>query len=554
MTLAELRTRVHLGEDSTRQFKADVRNGESLAAELAAFANSDGGTIFLGVADDGALPGLDRESVRRVNQLIGNAASLLVRSPLVVSTENVALENGGIVIVVRVPKGLDKPHFDKNGVIWLKVGADKRRVNTKEELRRFFQMSDQFHADELPTGASLADLDLLRFRDFLRDVYDELLPELSDDRLRLLQNLNLATNEGALNLGGLLLFGERPERHKPQFTVKAVRYAGTAIHTTDYVDTQDFHGPLRRVYDDALAFILRNLHRRQAGRGVNAPGTLEIPALVFEELLVNALVHRDYLINAPIRLFVFDDRVEIINPGHLPNHLTVAKIRAGNSVIRNPILASFVAKGVLPYRGMGTGVRRAVEAWPAIEFINDPDSALLTTVVRRPEGFDTDEAGAGSVETDRPSVEPEDAAAPPSVETDRPSVETERPSVETERPSVETERPSVETERPSVEPEDSAAPPSVETVRPSVEPEHPGEPPSVETGGPSVEVGDAEEAATAQRVLDYLADHPTETLAGLARALGRSTRAIEMQTANLRAKGRLRHVGPRKGGRWEVIG
>lgn len=123
MRIQELQSQVSLGEDSTRQFKADVRNAESLASEMAAFANSEGGTIYLGVADDGSAPGLDKTDVARINQLISNAASQLVKSPLTVRTENIALESGRLVIVLTVPKGLDKPYFDKSGVIWLKTGA-----------------------------------------------------------------------------------------------------------------------------------------------------------------------------------------------------------------------------------------------------------------------------------------------------------------------------------------------------------------------------------------------------------------------------------------------
>jgi ATP-dependent DNA helicase RecG len=169
----------------------------------------------------------------------------------------------------------------------------------------------------------------------------------------------------------------------PQFVVKAIRYPGNTIHQTDYLDTEDFAGPLRKIFDDALAFVMRNLHKVQAGRGVNAPGTPEIPELVFEEMLVNALVHRDYLVSAPIRLFIFDDRIEIISPGHLPNNLTVDKIRTGNSNIRNPILVSFVAKGLLPYHGLGSGITRALEAWPRIDFKNDHDGCLFTVTIHR---------------------------------------------------------------------------------------------------------------------------------------------------------------------------
>ncbi|MCC5840387.1 MAG: putative DNA binding domain-containing protein [Opitutales bacterium] len=385
MTPKEFQTQIALGEDSKRQFKADLHNAESLAAEMAAFANSEGGRIFIGVADDGSTPGLSPEQVARVNQLIGNAASQLVRSPLTVQTENISLGKGRVSIVLSVPKGLDKPYFDKNGVIWLKTGADKRRVNSKEELRRLFQFSDQFHADELPTKAGIEKLDKLRFRDFLRDVYRREFPDSKSERLRLLQNMNLATDDGFLNLAGVLMFAERPEWIKPQFVVKAIRYPGNAFHVSEYIDTEDFEGPLKKVFDDALGFIMRNLHKVQAGRGVNAPGLPEIPESVFEELLVNALVHRDYLVNAPIRLFIFDNRIEIISPGHLPNNLTVEKIRTGNSNIRNPILVSYVAKGLLPYHGLGSGIKRALEQWPEIEFFDDHDGCLFrVTVPRKP--------------------------------------------------------------------------------------------------------------------------------------------------------------------------
>lgn len=85
-----------------------------------------------------------------------------------------------------------------------------------------------------------------------------------------------------------------------------MRYPGNTIHISEYNDTEDFTGPLQRIFEDAMAFIMRNLHKIQAG-GVNSPGVPEIPPVVFEELLVNALVHRDYLIDAPVRIFIYDN-------------------------------------------------------------------------------------------------------------------------------------------------------------------------------------------------------------------------------------------------------
>jgi ATP-dependent DNA helicase RecG len=383
MRKSTLKSIASKGEDSQLQFKMDIRNVDALAAEMVAFSNSEGGRILIGVTDAGELVGVPRKDLGRINQLISNAASQHVRSPISPLTENVVVGKGQIVIVVTVPKGIDKPYFDRSGIIWLKSGSDKRRVNSKEELRRLFQMSDQFHADELPTQAGLEVLDKLRLRDFLKAYFERDLPESPEALGRLLQNMNLTVKEGRLNLAAVLLFAERPEWIAPQFIVKAVRYPGNEIHISKYIDSEDFAGPMQKIFDDSLAFILRNLHKVQDGRGVNAPGVPEIPPSIFEELLVNALIHRDYLVSASIRLFIFDNRIEIVSPGHLPNNLTVEKIRHGNSIIRNPILVSYASKGILPYRGLGSGIKRALEAWPGIDFADDRDGCLFTVTVHR---------------------------------------------------------------------------------------------------------------------------------------------------------------------------
>ena len=132
MDIEQLTDLVGCGEDSKNQFKVNVKNPDSLAAEMAAFANSEGGTIYIGVADDGSVPGLSPKNVGRINQLISNTASQHVRSPISVFTENVRVGKECIVIILKIPKGIDKPYFDKNGVIWLKTGSDKRRVNSRK--------------------------------------------------------------------------------------------------------------------------------------------------------------------------------------------------------------------------------------------------------------------------------------------------------------------------------------------------------------------------------------------------------------------------------------
>ena len=131
-----------------------------------------------------------------------------------------------------------------------------------------------------------------------------------------------------------------------------------------------------------MSFITRNLRKVQNDKDFNTEGELEIPKIVLEELVVNAIIHRDYFIEAPINIFIFDNRIEIISPGKLPNNLTIENIKHGISVIRNPIITSFAAK-ILPYRGIGSGIVRAIKHYDKIDFINDTESERFSAIIHR---------------------------------------------------------------------------------------------------------------------------------------------------------------------------
>ena len=313
MTAEQLQALILLGEHSRQQFKRRISHPDALAAELVAFSNSGGGTLLIGVDDDGAIAGLDAAEVRRSNQMLSNTASQHMRPPISFQTENVQTEQG-LVIVVSIPDGISKPYLDHQGRIWIKQGADKRQLIAREELQRMFQRAALGYADVVPVAdTTSADLNEIAFRRYLEQHYGD-----NSDYAKLpldavLQNLGLGDGR-ELNLSGLLLFGSNPQRWRPVCSVKAVAFPGTRLTDTRYLDSQDIGGTLINQYTEALAFIKRNLHRVQGDQGFNSPGILEIPELLLQELLVNALVHRDYFTSAPIRIMVFTDRLEIIAP------------------------------------------------------------------------------------------------------------------------------------------------------------------------------------------------------------------------------------------------
>lgn len=386
MEAIELLELIGRGEDSHTQFKANITNPQSLAGDLVAFSNSSGGRIIIGVDDDDSIVGLSNDDIRRINQLIANVATNNVRPSINPETENVPVSDT-IVMVVNVREGISKPYSDNSGVFWVKCGSDKRRVTSREEIQRLLQGAALVHADEIPVqGTTTSDIDLKHFKDFYKRQYGEDLDANEDDAAgkpalgQLLRNLGLAKGE-ELNLAGLMLFGERPQRFRPALVAKAVAFVGDDPAGDKYRDSEDIAGCLRDLHKQTMSFLTRNLHRRQGNKGFNTEGDLEVPADALDELVVNMLLHRDYFISAPWRVFVFDDRIEIISPGHLPNNITVENIKNGVSNIRNPIIASFATKE-LPYRGIGTGIRRALAAIPDLEL--EPDHDLNQFTVRIP--------------------------------------------------------------------------------------------------------------------------------------------------------------------------
>ncbi|NHB62692.1 RNA-binding domain-containing protein [Photorhabdus sp. RW14-46] len=382
METQELLAIIARDEDSRHQFKADVNNASSLGAEMVAFSNGTGGLILIGVNNgDGSRSGLTREDIGRINQVIANAATNNVRPPINPVTENIQLPDG-LVIAVHIEQGISKPYMDTQGYVWVKNGSDKRRVTAREELQRMFQEAALIHADETPvSGTSVADIDQEFFDSFFEGEYGERVEEQGISRSQLLENMNLAKN-GQLNICGTLLFASRPQIRLPVFIVKAVTFPGVDIEDEHYIDSQDINGKLSDVFQKVLGFVLANIRHIQNKQSFNSLGEPEIPRIVLEELISNALIHRDYFVSAPVKVLVFADRIEIISPGHLPNNLTIENIKMGNSNIRNPILASFASK-VLPYRGLGSGIKRAIKAYPDIELIDNREGNTFKAIISR---------------------------------------------------------------------------------------------------------------------------------------------------------------------------
>ena len=382
MDTLELLSIIGRGETSKVQFKELLDSETSIAAEMIAMSNSKGGIIIFGVKDKtGEITGLDYEQLQKIGNRIATIATDSIKPQIFITTESLSVnfeDDHRNVLIVHIEEGFAKPYKDNNGTIWLKQGCDKRKLTDNNELFRLFQQNGNVYIDEIIVpNTSVNDINKEKVSKYLVEINDED----AEQTETLYRNLNILKN-GSLSLGGLLFFSNNPQKYRPAFCIKAVSFFGNDSAGTEYRDSIDIVGTIPEMFTDGMKFFNTSLHHTQQGQNYNSTGVLEISQIALEELLQNALTHRDYSKNAPIRIFIFDNRVEIISPGALPNSQTVDSIKLGNAVVRNNLINTFASK-LMKYRGTATGIRRALKEQSNIEFFNDVDGEQFIVTIPR---------------------------------------------------------------------------------------------------------------------------------------------------------------------------
>jgi predicted HTH transcriptional regulator len=385
MDSAELLSIIKRGESSKVQFKERMPHPDSFAHELIAFSNSQGGIIVFGVNDKtGDLHGLSFAEIQQINQQIVNIASQKVYPPVYLVTDTITV-NDNQIIVVNVEEGISKPYKDSNGTIYVKNGSDKRKVTSNDEIARLLG-SKNLLADEMEIfNSGIKDLDARLFSEYFKKEFGM---SYEEKGLALEEALiaKKVMRNNHLTLAGLLFFGNEPQSYRPAFSIKAVMFAGNDIGNSNYRSKpEDLAGTIPELFKQGMLYLKSCIRYLQNGQGFNSHGIPEVSVIALEEVLQNALIHRDYFKNAPVRLLVFDNRIEIISPGKLPNSLTVAEVKYGNPVMRNNQIALF-ASHTLPYSGLGSGLRRAFANQPDMELENDIEGEQFIVRFPRKEG------------------------------------------------------------------------------------------------------------------------------------------------------------------------
>lgn len=372
MNRTELMELIRGGEDSVADFKRDDVENHQLARTLVSFLNLEGGTVLLGVEDDGNIIGATRD---RLEEWVTELCRVKIEPPIIplLSWARDA-EPGRDVLAVRVTRGPDKPYariHNRRKTYYIRVGNTSREAS-REELERLYQASGRLRYGLKPVpGAGLDAFDLRRLRNYFTHVLGGTAPEGDDPDSweTLLRNLEIMTESAGqlvATIDGLLLFGRKPDRYVPQSGIRAICFPGPEPDYAARAD-QDLEGPMvplmaedgsimeTGLVEQAWDFVRRNTMPTARLERFRRIDNWEYPEDVVREAVVNALVHRDYSIaGTDIMLAIYSDRMEIQSPGKLPNTVTPDGMRLGMRYARNQTLVNVMRDfGQIEARGMG---------------------------------------------------------------------------------------------------------------------------------------------------------------------------------------------------------
>jgi len=375
-SIRDIERQIRVGEDSQTEFKEVLlgKRGvkspdtESIAGEMVAFANAEGGTLLLGINDDGGVVGLPQDRLKDIEEWIINIATNNctppirphLRKELLCTTEDQEVS----IILVEIRRGLFV-HATKSGRHYERVGSSKQIITGALLARIFQERGRDFVFDEQAIhDASIEDLD----QEKLREYFGSSPTSITWKDLLLNTEIVVSGRDDILRptVAGLLAFGKTPQSHIHLSFIEAAVYRGFDLTSDDLIHSEQIKGRVDDQIEGAIKFVNRFMlkpARKMVGR-MDYP-QYDLDAI--QEAIVNAVAHRDYSIRgSKIRLFLYADRIEIYSPGGLPNNLTLEKIPY-RAVTRNELLVSFLSKmtsertGLAYLESRGEGVRRILD-------------------------------------------------------------------------------------------------------------------------------------------------------------------------------------------------
>ena len=311
------------GESEKVEFKESLSVKEEIGESVSAFANSEGGKILVGISDFGDVRGIQvgKKSIEELANYIKQNTDNHIYPSI-----KVEIANGKNVLVLEVKECTDKPVFFR-GKAYKRVGKSNHFLSASEIRKLAKEGTKDYWDEKICEGASLKDIDEEKVMWFLeqREKHRNMKKEMKISFNTFLENIKAIKNNKPTN-AGILFFGKDPLKFFSSAQLRAVRIKGKEVSGL-IIDRIDCNGTLWQMVEQIEEFLKKHINfiGLRTEKSFQREDKFDIPIKALRELIINALIHRDYETTADARIFIFDDGVEVINPGHFPKGVTPAK-------------------------------------------------------------------------------------------------------------------------------------------------------------------------------------------------------------------------------------
>lgn len=329
------------GQESSRlEFKSIIPASVKIIRTIIGFCNAKGGKLVIGVKDDGTIQGISEDDAHQAMECLDHAIYEACTPPILPLVYQQRVD-GKVLLIIEVSSGTNKPYYQKSLGLsegtFVRLGRSivKADADIIEELK---WQARGISYDQLPLyHTTIEDLDSAKIQYFLDHRRNGVSSPLTEDVLRAYEIIKKEHTTDYATVSGILLFGRVPQ----QFLSEAYILC---CHFSDYKDREAIasrtcKGTLFEQLDGAFDFIMERLNKSFKIEKRKREEHWEIPPIAIREVLMNAILHRNYHINAPIKISIYSNRIEFFSPGGLPGPINTMELESGITYVRNTSIA-----------------------------------------------------------------------------------------------------------------------------------------------------------------------------------------------------------------------
>ncbi len=332
------------GSESSRlEFKEKIPASSKIIKTVIGFCNAKGGKLVIGVKDDGTIVGISEEEAHEALERLDHLIYETSTPPILPLIYQQRIDSK-VLLIIEVSSGTNKPYYQKSLGLsegtFVRLGRSTVKANADiiEELK---WQSRGIAYDQLPIyHATIDDLDTAKIEYFLNHRRNGVHSPITEEALLSYEIIKKEHTTNYSTIAGMLLFGKSPQKFLSEAYILCCHFS--EFKDREAIASRTCKGTLFEQFDGAFDFIMERLNKSFRIEMKKREEDWEIPPIAIREVLMNAILHRNYHINAPIKISVYSDRIEFFSPGCMPGPLDTSELESGITYVRNTAIAKIL--------------------------------------------------------------------------------------------------------------------------------------------------------------------------------------------------------------------